>query len=1055
MAACAACNAENGPGARFCSACGTALAPDPDARTRKMVTILFSDLTDFTPLTERLDPESLHAVMSRYFTAMRAVIDRHGGRVEKYIGDAIMAIFGVPRLHEDDAVRAARCALEMREALTALNAELASGWQVTLHAHYGISTGEVAFAPVGAHAFFALGDAVNVAQRLEAVASPDEILVEPQTARLLDGRASLEALAPMHLKGKSAPVDTWRLVGLATARGAPAATAMVGRELELGLLEMAFDDARNQRRCRAVTVLGPAGIGKSCLVRSFLPIAKRSATTVVGRCLSYGEGITFWPLAEVVEQLAGGADEGAIAALLGDDDQARWAAARVARALGFAAGPAPIEEIQLAMRRLLEAVARRRPLVVVVEDIHWAEPTLLDVLEHVVTHARDAPLLVLCLARPELRRRHLAWEVGETVRLGPLTDRDSRRVLDRLDPAVGLDETGRARLLAAAEGNPFFLEQMVAMQQETGAAPTIPPTIQAVLGARIEALPPTERAVLECASVEGRRFHRDVVAELLPAGHRDGLGDALASLVQRDLIRPGGPDAHHDEGYRFSHILVRDEVFALVPLTRRADLHERFARSLERRSVGERELGEIVGFHFEQAYRCSIEVEPAKRPEQQRLALAGSRHLGVVGRAALGRGDVPAAVNLLKRATDLLDDDEPALSWLLPELGSALTQAGFLTQAQELLERAVDRAAARGEARYEAHAVVCLLSAQLQLDVGSTSAAVRTRFPALLNTFEASADDLGLDRLWRLRGVVRWTEARFGAAEKAWHVAVEHAVRAGDEQGEVDALCWLASSAFFGPMPVAEGIARCNAIRADLGDNRRGEAFVMQPLACLHAMGGDFTAAHELLGQSDAMLAELGITMHTAVPFHRAFIALLAGRPAEAEAALRSGYERLRDMGEKALLADTAAMLARAVYLQDHLDEALDLTLETEEGADADDRSPQIGWRMTRAAILTRRGRLDEARRLSAKAVALAEDTDYLTARADALVTHAQVLEACDEHSAATKAARAALALHERKGNVVAAQQLRATLATTPPTELVSVQTKGGGHAGSGDASAV
>jgi class 3 adenylate cyclase/tetratricopeptide (TPR) repeat protein len=1046
MAACAACGAPNGAEARFCSACGASLARDPPVPTRKMVTILFSDLTDFTPLTEQLDPESLHEVMARYFTAMRAVIDRHGGRVEKYIGDAIMAIFGIPRLHEDDAIRAARCALEMREALADLNEQIAPGWHVTLHARYGICTGEVAFAPVGASPFFALGDAVNVAQRLQTAASTDTVLLDPQTARLLHGEARLEALEPLILKGKSVPVDVWRLLALAPSPGAPAddsASRMVGRDAERLVLQAAFDDARHQRQCRAVTVLGPAGIGKSCLVRSFLAGAQESATTVVGRCLSYGEGITFWPLAEVVEQLAGGADEGAIAALAGDDEQGRWVAARVARALGFAPGPAPIEEIQLAVRRLLEAIARRRPLVVVIEDIHWAEPTLLDVLDHVVNHVEGVPLFVVFLARPELYRRHVTWQVGETVRLGPLSDRDSRLLLEQLDPVLELHGHEQARLLEAAEGNPFFLAQMVAMQQETGSGAAIPATVQAVLAARIDALPEAERAVLECAAVEGRRFHRDVVSQLLPARHRDALGDALASLVQRDLIRPGRAELAYEEGYRFSHILVRDEVYALLPKARRAALHERFARSLEARSVGERELGEIVGFHFEQAYLCSTAVQPLKGPDQQRLALAGSRHLGAVGRTALGRGDVPAAVNLLRRATSLLDDDEPALSWLLPDFGAALTQAGRLLDAERVLSEAVQRAVRRGEPRYEAHALVCLLFARMQVDTGRATAEVRERFPALLATFTENGDELGLDRVWRLRALVRWIEAHFRAAETAWQVAVEHAGRAGDEQGQVDALCWLASSAFFGPTPALEGIARCEAIRTELGDDRRGEAFAMQPLACLWAMRGEFATAHELLSQSDAMLAELGITMHTAVPFHRAFVMLLAGQPAEAEAALRAGYQRLRDMGETALLADTAVMLARAVYLQDRLDEALELTRDTEAGADEGDRSPQIGWRTIRATILARRGELDEAKRLSAEAVALAEETDYLTARADALVARAQALEACDEHSASVSALRAALALQERKGNLVVAEQIRAMLASTPATVRGTIQPKG------------
>jgi class 3 adenylate cyclase/tetratricopeptide (TPR) repeat protein len=1032
MQACSACGASNAADARFCSACGVALAADPGTLTRKTVTILYSDLAGFTALSERLDPESMHEVMARYFIAMRAAIDRHGGRVEKYIGDAIMAVFGVPHLHEDDAIRAARCALEMREALTELNLDLQTGWGVTLHVRYGLSTGEVAFARVGAHPFFALGDAVNVAQRLEAAAPADEVLISRQTARLLGGAARLEPLDPLTLKGKSEPVPAWRLVGLLPAGEADPnapATRMVGRDRELEELHAALADVEAARRCRLVTVLGPAGVGKSCLVRRFVADAEASATTAFGRCLSYGEGITFWPLAAIVEQLAGRTDESAIAAFLGDDEDARWAAARMARAVGFAPGAAPIEEIQLALRRLLEAAARRRPLVLVVEDVHWAEPTLLDVLEHVASHAQDVPLLVVCLARPELLKRPPSSPATDILRLAPLSERESERLLDQLDPAVARDPGERARLLAAAEGNPFFLEQMVAMRQETGSPATTPATIQAVLAARIDALARAERAVIDCAAIEGRQFHRGLVAELLEASERDALEMAIASLVQRDLIRPDRPDLPGEEAYRFSHILIREAVYTLLPKAQRADLHERFARLLEARPVGDRDLGEIIGYHFEQAYQCSTDLQPVHSPDQRRLAQAGARHLGAVGHLALGRGDVPAAVNLLQRAANLFDDDDPGLGSLLPELGSALTQAGSLPEAERVLAEAVRRASDRGEPVHEAHSLVGLLFARLRVESGQAAYEVRRRFPDLLETFSASGDDLGLDRVWRLRALVYWLEARCGDAEAAWQVAVGHARRAGDEEGLADALCWLASSAFSGPMPVAEGIARCEVIRSELHGNPRAEAFVLQPLAGLRAMRGEYAIARELLAQSNSILADLGITMLTAARYYEAFVALIANEPAEAEVSLRDGYRWLHQSGERALHADTVVMLSRAIYAQGRIDEAFELTHEAEQNADPGDLSPQIGWRTVRGAILARRGELAEAKQLTADALALAEQTDWLTDHADALMTRAGVHAAAGEHAEAREAREAALALYERKGSVAAAENVRAMLA--------------------------
>jgi class 3 adenylate cyclase/tetratricopeptide (TPR) repeat protein len=1004
------------------------IASGDAAPTRKTVTVLFIDLTDFTPLTEQLDPESLHQVMARYFKAMRGAIDRHGGQVQKYIGDAIMAIFGVPQLHEDDALRAARCALEMRDALSVLNRELESGWGVTLHARYGLCTGEVAFARVGQHPFFALGDPVNVAQRLESAAAPDEVLVGRQTAHLLRDTAHLEPLEAMRLKGKKNPVSAWRLLSLvptADVPRGPAAAGMVGRRRELRVLRAAFDDVISEQRSRAITILGPAGVGKSRLVRSFATEAEASATVAVGRCLPYGEGITFWPLAQVVDQLAGGTDEDVIAALLGDDQEARWLAARVARAIGSSPGGAQIEEIHVGLRRLVEAAARHRPLILIIEDVHWAEATLLDVVEHIATNATGVALLLVSIARPERLARHPVSPVADIVHVSALSKRESEELLEQLDPVAWLDADERGRLLDTAEGNPFFLEQLVAIKHETGADVAVPATIQAVLAARIDVLPESERAIIDCAAVEGRQFHHSALAELLAIEHRRDLNTALISLTQRDLVRPARPDLPGERGYRFSHILVRDAVYNLLPKARRAELHERYAHWLAERAAGEREFGEIIGFHFEQAYRCSTDLQPVRGAEHRRLARAGAHHLGSVGRSALGRGDIPAAVNLLERATDLLDADEPLLGPLLPELGSALTQAGNMLQAEQVLTAAVRRAQERGEAANEAHALVGLLSARLRVDTGAATDEIRDRFGDLHATFSATGDDLGLGRLWRLLALVHWLEARSGEAEDAWQVAVEHAQLAEDDEGQADALCWIASSAFCGPMRVDDGIARCEAIRAELRGNARAEAFVLQPLAGLWAMRQEFATAWALLARAASILTELGLTILTATGYYEAFVALLADDPIAAEVSARNGYRWLQESGENALRADTVVMLARALYAQGRLDEALDLTREAEAEADPHDLSPQFGWRAVRAAILARRGAVDEARRLSGEALAIVQGTDWLRDQADALTTHADVLTACGEDSAATHAMQSALALYEQKGSIADVERVR------------------------------
>jgi class 3 adenylate cyclase/tetratricopeptide (TPR) repeat protein len=1044
MSACPKCGGPVTEGRRFCSRCGAPLAGAPSAtdpvpaRARKVVTVLFADVSGFTELGERLDPESLHQVIGRWFEGADQVIERHGGTIEKHMGDAVMAVFGVPVVHEDDALRAGRAALEMQQKLADINDELARRWGVQLSVRTGLNTGEVVVGDDAGGESSILGDAVNVAQRLESAAAPGEVLIGAQTARLVRGGAQLERVSPLTLKGKSAPVTAWRLDSVASETAEPPArvtAAFVGRAAELRQLRDAFDDARARSAPRLVTVLGPAGIGKSRLVRAFLDEVRREATSVVGRCLPYGEAITYWAVAEIVRQLAPGGDEAALGSFLEESDidvqESRLVASRVARAVGFARGEVPVEETEWAIRRLLEAGARRRPLVVAFEDIHWGAPTLLDLIEDLATFATDAPLLLVCLARPELFDERPAWKsVGggraSVVQLAPLSLGDSAELLDGLADGPELTTDERTRLLAAAEGNPLFLEQMVAMRAELGdeGPPVVAPTIQAVLTARIDGLPAAERELVEAASIEGRTFHRGALVDLLTDEQRHELDSNLASLASRQLVGPTRPDFEGEHAFRFSHILIRDAAYALMPKHRRAELHERHARWLEQRADrGLGEYAELAGYHLEQAFGYRVEVEPAATVSHRKLAAAGGRYLGAAGRTALAREDLPAAIRLLERAIALLPDDDLERVALSPELGTALTEAGELREAERVLDAAVGAAVALGDPLAEAHAVVVRLFGRLQVDTETSAREVRERFDPLLDVFERSADDLGLDRLWRLRALVHWIEARSGEAEAAWRQAAEHARSAADHRGWADALLWLASSACYGPTPVEDGIARCEAIRAQLRGDRRAQAAVLDSLAGLHAMRGEFEIARRLLAERNAILAELGRTMHSAVSHHEAFVALASGDAAGAQEVLEAGYERLAEMGEKALLATTAVMLARAVREQGRLDDAWTYTQVAEDTAGSDDLSAQIGWRRERARVLANRALTSEATRMSAEAVRLARHTDWLSEQADALVAHAEVLQTAGEPQAAGAALREAVALYERKGNTIGVQR--------------------------------
>jgi tetratricopeptide (TPR) repeat protein len=614
--------------------------------------------------------------------------------------------------------------------------------------------------------------------------------------------------------------------------------------------------------------------------------------------------------------------------------------------------------------------------------------------------------------------------------LEPLSSGEAEELLGQLLHGVDLTAEERARLLAAAQGNPFFLQQMVAMRTEAGEdAATVPPTIQAVLTARIDRLPPSQRAVIERGSIEGGTFHRGSLLALLPYEAQPELDANLDELLRRELIHRDRPDLEDEDAYRFDHILIRDATYGLLSKRARADLHERHARWLEGRTepmLGEQ--AELTGYHLEQAFRCRLEVEPAARESYRPLATDGGRHLGTAGRGALARDDLPAAINLLERATSLLPGDDTAVGALTPELGLALTEAGKLSEAEQVLDAAVTQATARGGGATQAHAEVVRLFARLQVDTEAGAGEIRRRFDPLLALFEQDGDDLGLSRLWRLRALVHWIEARSTDAEPAWERAAEHARRAGDERGWAEALSWLASSTYLGPVPVEDGIARCESIRVELSEFRRSQALVLQPLAGLRAMRGEFELARGLLAESSAILTDLGVTMHTAVSHHEVDVALASGDIAGAAALLNTGYERLEEMGEKALLSTTAAMLAHVVFDQGRFEDAWKFTQAAEDTAATDDVSVQVLWRTARARLLAQRGAMEEAKRTAAEAVALAARTDWLTERADALLAQAQVLRAAGDASAAADACRSALDLYTRKGNQVGAQRAHSLL---------------------------
>jgi class 3 adenylate cyclase/DNA-binding SARP family transcriptional activator len=542
-------------------------AAAPEARrvvpaVRKTVTIVFADLADSTALAERLDPEALKTVIGRYFEVARDALHRHGGTVEKFIGDAVMAVFGIPLLHEDDALRAVRAAADLDAALAELNDELERDWELRLAVRVGVNTGEVVAGEAADGAPLVTGDPVNTAARLQQAARPGEILIGETTHALVEAAVEAEPVAALDLKGKERAAAAWRITRVIP--GAPSFprrldTRFVGREAELAQLRQAYDRAVGERSPYLFTVLGAPGIGKSRLALEFSAAVQHEATVLTGRCLPYGEGITYWPLREIL-QSAFGEDVGSgVQSQLDGGVDGREVGERLSAAVGQSEQAFPIEEIRWAARTALEALARTRPLVVILEDLHSAEPTFLDLVDHVSDLATNAPILLLCLARPDLLEDRPAWGGGKrnatAIELAALDDVEASELVGELLPSADR-RTEANRIIVAAEGNPLFLEQIVAMVDDTargGGEVPLPPSVQALLAARLERLGPGERAVLERAAIVGKELSEQEAAVLLPEEAHPTLTRHLEALVRKRFIRPAPSASGRGGPYRFRH----------------------------------------------------------------------------------------------------------------------------------------------------------------------------------------------------------------------------------------------------------------------------------------------------------------------------------------------------------------------------------------------------------------------------------------------------------------------------------------------------------------------
>ena len=958
MLICASCGRTNPADAGFCNSCGASLAAaTPEREVRKTVTVVFSDVTGSTALGESTDPEALRALLARYFERMKAIVESHGGTVEKFIGDAVMAVFGIPLAHEDDALRACRAAAEMRDALPELG----------IRGRIGMNTGEVV---TGTSERLATGDAVNVAARLEQAAEPGEVLIGEATHELVRGAVLAEAVEPLALKGKSEPVPALRLVSVLDAPERSHASRFVGRDRELAQIAEAWARAQEQASCELVTVVGDAGVGKSRLVAEAL--ASFDAHVVRGRCLPYGEGITYWPVVEVVKQLAGlpsdPAAAAAIRSLLGESD------------VGTSG-----DEIAWAFRKLLEEQA---PLVVVFDDLQWGEETFLDLIESTALLSAEAPLLLLCMARPELVDQRPSWPAP--LRLDPLPP-------EAADALIGdaVSHELRDRIAHASAGNPLFISEMLAMAAGNADA-EVAPTLKALLAARLDQLDEAERRVLERGAVEGEIFHRGAVQALAP--DEVHVTTRLTGLVRRALIRPDRAQLAGDDAYRFRHLLIRDAAYEALPKSIRADLHARFADWLDEHGKALVERDEIVGYHLEQAVRYQIELG---QPDPV-LAERASLRLAVAGRRAVDRLDSRAGIALLTRAVVLL---RPVRFDLALELEAAWANEELDPRAAaQVADAVVERAEAAADHSGALLARALALWLSWQSGDGSVTDEPAELCRAALLFEEEHGDPRGLALLWRLLAATAQFRMQNDDSVDASLRALRYRRVAGGFPSDV-LIDW---ALILGSHPADEALRMLDELAAS-----RPPGTADMGRAVLLAMLGRFDEAWPLAEARSNHLREVA---SAAAAVGNEFLATIAMIEGDRERACRyhAAYIDALPPGTDSVADSYRLLIARDLCYLGRFEEAAPLLRQVQ--------AVQLGsvgralGSAVEALLLAARGELEQAEALArAGLTAAATETDVPWLQAWCYEDLANVLERAGRVDDTRDALEHALAVWERK----------------------------------------
>ncbi len=1028
---------------------------DDDATaSRRVVTVFFSDVAGSTRLGEQLDAEAVRGAMNRYFTAVSAALERHGGHIEKFIGDAVVALFGVPQAHEDDALRCVRAAVEAREAARLLGDDLHARLGVRLGVRIGIATGEVVVGASPAARTIATGDTMNTAARLQQAAPEGEILIGAATHRLVQGSLIAEEVEPLDLKGKADPVAAYRVVAVdddPARRLRPAATALVGRGRELGMLQDAFDRTAEERSCQVVTVLGTAGVGKSRLVAEFLAELEPAATVCAGRCLSYGEGVTYWALAEAVRSLAG-VDEhdspeevrAKLEALV-EPASAAEVADGVGSLLGLAGANARVEDARVAVRHLFAAMAGRRPLVVAFDDIHWAEPPLLDLIDDLAGWLPDVPVLLLCMARPELLDAWPGWAGGKlnatTLLLEPLSEGDGEALLRSL---LGDDvpDAVAERIVAAAEGNPLFAEELVGMLVDDGHLRRVdgrlevaaaierldlPPTIQALLTARLDRLSNEERGLVERASVEGQVFHLGALAAL--GAEPDEVPATVRTLARKQLFRADQAALPGQEAYRFRHILIREAAYERVAKEIRARWHEAFADWLEA-LAGERvgEYEELLGHHLAEAARYRLEIGEVGEDTRVLARRAATLYRRVADRAA-AQADFPLSSRLLGRVAALLPADDPARAIAIADCAGWLLNAGQMDAAAALSAASVAAAEASGD---RAARLVCRSFRQM-VEFSMSATVGPGDEHAAIDDARAGAEELeGADRL--------------GEAARLWYLTAiwegnsllrcAHAREAADrtlDLGRQVRSPWLeAFGAVSSVMFLLRGSGRIPDLlrtgeRAASTFGRTVRADYLADTAALRAQRGEVDAALAAIDDLVAIAQELGYKAYV-VRWVKGSALLDAGRPEAAMEPLGLAAAEATERGDVGSASSIFGLLARALALAGDIDGAARRTAEARALTSPSDRWSALLWRGAAARVCAAEGRPEEAGTLAGEMTAILADIDYPGIEFHARLDAAEGYRVAGDRDSAKALLRRAIADSEGREATGLARQAAAAL---------------------------